>query len=196
MTAFPTLLLASTSPHRQALLGRLGLPFASQAPGVDERVVTGETPLQRAIRLGRAKAAAVAALRPDAVVIGSDQVASLDGGSAPVILHKPGSRANCLQQLQSMSGRVVRFDTGLTVMQGQRAIQHADTTLVHFRRLSDTAIESYVDREPSFDCAGGFKSEGLGVTLFESVETRDPTALIGLPLIALCSGLRELGVVV
>jgi septum formation protein len=196
MTAFPTLLLASTSPHRQALLGRLGLPFTCQAPGVGEHDLAGETPPQRAARLARAKAAAVAQRHPGAIVIGSDQVASLETGGSPRILHKPGHRANCLEQLRAMSGTIARFDTALAVMHGQTVIEHADVTLVHFRALDDAAIQSYMDREPSFDCAGGFKCEGLGVTLFESVETRDPTALIGLPLIALCAALRELGLAV
>jgi septum formation protein len=196
MTAFPTLLLASTSPHRQALLGRLGAPFASVAPGVDEQERPGETPPQRAARLARAKAAAVARQQPTAIVIGSDQVASLETEAGSLLLHKPGGRANCLRQLRAMSGRTTRFVTALAVMHGETLIEHADTTLVRFRVLSDADIERYMDREPSFDCAGGFKCEGLGVTLFESVETRDPTALIGLPLIALCAALRQLGVAV
>ncbi len=194
MTAFPTLLLASTSPHRQALLGRLGAPFACVPPGVDEREQAGETPPQRAARLARAKAAAVARQHPAAIVIGSDQVASVETQAGPLLLHKPGDRANCLRQLRAMSGRTARFDTALAVMRGEFLIEHADITLVRFRVLSDADIERYIDREPSFDCAGGFKCEGLGVTLFESVETRDPTALIGLPLIALCVALRQLGV--
>jgi septum formation protein len=196
MTDFPTLLLASTSPHRQALLGRLGAPFACVAPGVDEQEQAGETPPQRAARLARAKATAVASQQPTAIVIGSDQVASLETESGHLLLHKPGDRANCLRQLRAMSGRMARFDTALAVMRGETLIEHADITLVRFRVLSDSDIERYMDREPSFDCAGGFKCEGLGVTLFESVETRDPTALIGLPLIALCAALRQLGVVV
>lgn len=196
MTAFVPLLLASTSPHRQALLGRLALPFTCQAPGVDEHDLAGETPPQRAVRLARAKALAVADQHPDAIVIGSDQVASLEFDGRLQILHKPGNRATCQQQLRAMSGKTARFDTALAVAHGKTLIEHIDTTLVRFRRLDDDAIDSYMDREPSFDCAGGFKCEGLGVTLFESVETRDPTALIGLPLIALCSGLRQLGVAV
>ena len=182
-------------------LERLGLPFSCRAPEVDEHELAGETPPGRALRLARAKAAAVAAAvaavageQPTAIVIGSDQVASLDTGEGARILHKPGNRANCLQQLRAMSGRTARFDTALAVVQGRQLIEHADVTLVRFRALDDAAIESYMDREPSFDCAGGFKCEGLGVTLFESVETRDPTALVGLPLIALCAALRRLGV--
>lgn len=196
MTAFPTLLLASTSPHRQALLNRLGLIFGCQAPGVDECDLDRETPPHRAARLARAKAVAVADKHPGAIVIGSDQVASVATAGAPLILHKPGDREICYRQLKAMSGRTTRFDTALAVVHGQKVIEHTDTTLVRFRTLDDLAIESYIDREPSFDCAGGFKCEGLGVTLFESIETRDPTALIGLPLIALCAALRQLGVAV
>src|SRR5690349_18934117 len=129
MTDFPTLLLASTSPHRQALLGRLGAPFASLAPGVDEQEHAGEMPPQRAARLARAKAAAVARQQPTAIVIGSDQVASLATEAGHLVLHKPGDRGNCLRQLRAMSGRTARFDTALAVMHGETLIEHADITL-------------------------------------------------------------------
>jgi len=192
MTPNPPLLLASTSPHRRALLGRLGLAFECHAPGIDEDELPGEAPPARAARLALAKARAVAAAFPGAIVIGSDQVASL-GAS---LLHKPGDRETCRRQLMAMAGQTVRFDTALAVVQDDLVLEHLDLTLVQFRQLDPAAIESYMDREPSFDCAGGFKCEGLGVTLFESIESRDPTALVGLPLIAVCAALRRLGVVV
>ena len=194
--AIPILLLASTSPHRRALLDRLGLAFDCQAPGVSEEEIAGEAPGVRAARLALAKARAVAEAHIDAIVIGSDQVASLDGATGPTILHKPGDHETCRRQLRAMSGRTVRFDTAVAVLRGERVLQHTDVTLVRFRHLDDLAVESYIEREPSFDCAGGFKCEGLGVTLFEAVETRDPTALIGLPLIAVCALLRRSGVAV
>ena len=192
MTPNPPLLLASTSPHRRALLVRLGLAFECHAPGIDEDELPGEAPPARAARLALAKARAVAAAFPRAIVIGSDQVASLDAS----LLHKPGDRETCRRQLMAMAGQTVRFDTALAVVQDDLVLEHLDLTLVQFRQLDPAAIESYMDREPSFDCAGGFKCEGLGVTLFESIESRDPTALVGLPLIAVCAALRRLGVVV
>ena len=192
MTPNPPLLLASTSPHRRALLVRLGLAFECHAPGIDEDELPGEAPPARAARLALAKARAVAAAFPGAIVIGSDQVASL-GAS---LLHKPGDRETCRRQLMAMAGQAVRFDTALAVVQDDLVLEHLDLTLVQFRQLDPAAIESYMDREPSFDCAGGFKCEGLGVTLFESIESRDPTALVGLPLIAVCAALRRLGVAV
>jgi septum formation protein len=193
MTTNRPLLLASTSPHRRALLARLGLPFQCVAPGVEEDERPGEMPAARAARLALAKAQAVALRHPDAVVIGSDQVASTTE-VRPRLLHKPGDRETCRRQLQSMSGLGARFDTAVAVVFGPRVEAFADLTIVQFRVLDAAAIERYIDREPSFDCAGGFRIEGLGVTLFESVETRDPTALVGLPLIGLCAALRRLGV--
>jgi septum formation protein len=190
----PALLLASTSPHRRALLARLGLPFDCVAPAVTETTLPDEAPATRAVRLALAKARAVSSTHPGAIVIGSDQVASLAGTAGPRLLHKPGDRATCRQQLRAMSGQTVRFDTAVAVILGGAELTHSDITQVHFRELHDAAIESYMDREPSFDCAGGFKCEGLGVTLFESIESRDPTALIGLPLIWVCGALRRLGV--
>jgi septum formation protein len=188
------LLLASTSPHRKALLERLQLPFQCLAPGVDEEVQPGEAPTERAARLALTKASALAAQHPQAIVIGSDQVASLDAGGNPQLLRKPGNRENCRRQLAALSGHCARFDTALAVLHAGRVITHIDLTRVQFRTLDAATIESYLDREPSFDCAGGFKCEGLGVTLFEWVESRDQTALVGLPLIALCAALRQLGV--
>jgi septum formation protein len=194
MTANTLIVLASTSPHRRALLARLGLPFQTQAPDVPENEQPGEVPAARANRLALAKARAVAAAHLGAIVIGSDQVASLEGPSGPLLLHKPGNRATCRQQLQAMSGRAVRFDTAVAVIQGSTELLHVDLTQVRIRHLEEASIESYMDREPSFDCAGGFKCEGLGVTLFESIESHDPTALVGLPLIWVCAALRRLGV--
>jgi septum formation protein len=192
MTTHTPLVLASTSLHRRMLLERLQLPFTCKAPGVDEQDLPGEAPPERASRLALAKAAAVAALHPQAIVIGSDQVASLEVNGKVQVLHKPGNRETCRRQLAALSGQCARFDTALAVLHAGQAITHRDLTLVQFRPLDEAAIESYMDREPSFDCAGGFRIEGLGVTLFEVVESRDPTALIGLPLIALCAALRQL----
>jgi septum formation protein len=190
----PAILLASTSPHRQALLARLGLPFDCLAPGVPENELPGEPPAVRAARLALTKARAVATAHTAAIVIGSDQVASLGGPAGPVLLHKPGNRSTCREQLRAMSGKTVRFDTAVAVIHGTAVLTHADLTQVRFRVLDDAAIETYMDREPAFDCAGGFKCEGLGVTLFESIESSDPTALVGLPLIWVCGALRQLGV--
>jgi septum formation protein len=164
------------------------------APEVDEQLVHGELPQDRALRLARAKASTVARLHPGAIVIGSDQVASIGEGDAAQILRKPGDRDTCRQQLLAMSGRTARFDTGVVVARDVALHSHLEPTLVHFRSLQVGDIDSYMDREPSFDCAGGFKCEGLGVTLFEAIETRDPTALIGLPLIWLCAAFRDTGV--
>jgi septum formation protein len=190
----PAILLASTSAHRRALLARLGLPFDCAAPSVPETLLPGELPASRAARLALAKARAVATANPAAIVIGSDQVASLAGPAGTQILRKPGDRATCRAQLHAMSGQSVRFDTAAAVIHEDIQLTHTDLTLVTFRELDDAAIESYMDREPSFDCAGGFKCEGLGVSLFESIQSRDPTALVGLPLIWLCGALRRLGV--
>ena len=195
MTPIPLLILASTSPYRRDLLARLGLAFECRSPGIGEDEQPGEAPAGRAARLALAKARAAVAFFPGAIVIGSDQVASLDTGT-PALLHKPGDRETCRRQLAAMSGRTVQFDTALAVVRDSVVLEHLDTTLVHFRHLDAAAIESYMDREPAFDCAGGFKCEGLGVTLFDSIETRDPTALVGLPLIAVCAALRRLGVAV
>lgn len=189
----PPILLASTSVHRRALLSRLGLPFDALAPPVDEAEIPGEAPPERALRLARAKAAAIASQHADALVVGSDQVASL-AGSGIEVLHKPGDRATCRRQLLAMSGRVAHFDTAVCLRHGEVELTHVDTTLVHFRELTAAEVDHYMDREPSFDCAGGFKCEGLGVTLFRAIETRDPTALVGLPLIWLCEALRRMGV--
>lgn len=189
------LVLASTSPYRRVLLERLGLPFQSRSPEVDEALHAGEAPADRSLRLAVEKARAVAARLPGALVIGSDQVASLAADGAVEILRKPGNRERCVEQLGLMSARTAHFHTTVAVATGDgRILTHADLTQVRFRELGAGEIADYVEREPSFDCAGGFKCEGLGVSLFESVVTDDPTALVGLPLIGLCRLLREAGV--
>ncbi len=184
------LILASTSRYRRELLGRLGLAFDVARPETDETPQPGEAPAKLAWRLAEAKAAAVAAQRPDAWVIGSDQVAEFDG----LPIGKPGGREAAIAQLGAMSGREVRFCTGLCVLRdGQAALSELDVTVVRFRELGASEIERYVDAEQPFDCAGSFKSEGLGIALFEAIESRDPTALIGLPLIATARLLRRAG---
>jgi septum formation protein len=187
----PQLILASTSRYRQALLERLGIPFIALAPETAEDTLAGELPPDRALRLSVAKAQAVARRRPDAVVIGSDQVASI--GSR--ILDKPGNAARCRSQLAAASGSSARFHTGCAVIAPREGIRlvHIDTTTVFFRSLTGPEIERYVEREQPLDCAGGFRVEGLGISLFESIESRDPTALIGLPLIWLAGALRRAG---
>lgn len=185
----PSLILASTSRYRQELLARLRLPFEAVAPEVDETPLAGEAPAALAERLALAKARAVAATRPDAIVLGSDQVADLDGQA----LGKPGSHAAAQAQLRLMSGRVVVFQTAVAVVaRGLAAIERAEVR-VRFRALSDAAIEAYLHADQPYDCAGSAKVESLGIALLESVESDDPTALIGLPLIRTCSLLRRAG---
>jgi len=190
-SAPPRILLASTSRYRRELLARLAVPFDIAAPHVDEAHLPGETPPQRASRLALAKAQAVAALAPAAVVIGSDQVA-VCGES---ILDKPASAAACQAQLAQLSGGEARFLTAVAVACAARGYLETftDTTVVRFRTLTAEEIRRYVELEAPYDCAGGFRSEGLGVALFESVESRDPTGLIGLPLIRVAACLRALG---
>jgi len=183
------LILASTSRYRRDLLARLRLDFEVARPEVDESSLPGETPSVLARRLASAKAAAIAARSPHAWVIGSDQVADLGGRS----LGKSGGREAAIAQLREMSGRPVAFRTAVCLMRGGASFDAFDTTLVHFRHLDDAEIERYVDAEQPFDCAGSFKSEGLGIALFDAIETQDPTALIGLPLIATARLLREAG---
>jgi septum formation protein len=186
----PDLILASTSAYRRALLERLGLPFATVRPEVDESPRPGEHPQTLAVRLARAKAEAVAATAGPAWVIGSDQVAELDGRA----LGKPGTTDNAIAQLRSMSGHEVRFLTALCLAGPDgRRFEALDVTTVHFRALGDDEIARYVERERPLDCAGSFKSEGLGIALFEAIDNRDPTALIGLPMIATARLLREAG---
>jgi len=192
----PPLILASTSRYRRALLERLGVPFSCIAPDVDEAFLPGESAAALVTRLARAKAAAVASQNPQAWVIGSDQVAVLvPAGGKEVILGKPGTAARCIQQLQECSGQMLSFITGVAILQhesGQRR-EFIDTTRVRYRTLDLSTIERYVEREQPLDCAGGFKSEALGITLCESIESVDPTGLIGLPLIRVAALLREAG---
>ena len=184
------LLLASTSPYRRELLSRLCIPFDVVRPEVDEAPLSGESPLALARRLAAAKAEAIATREGDAWVIGSDQVAELDGRP----LGKPGNRDAALAQLASMSGRSVAFRTAVSVMHRDLGRFDAiDTTVVRFRGLAAEEITRYVDIEQPFDCAGSFKSEGLGIVLFDAIETSDPTALVGLPLIATARLLRQAG---
>lgn len=186
----PDLILASTSVYRRTLLERLGLSFATARPEVDESPRPGEPPQTLAVRLARAKAQAVAATAGPAWVIGSDQVAELDGQA----LGKPGTTDNAIAQLRSMSGREVRFLTALCIAGPDgRRFEALDVTTVHFRTLGGDEIARYVERERPLDCAGSFKSEGLGIALFEAIDNRDPTALIGLPMIATARLLREAG---
>lgn len=184
------LVLASTSPYRRELLARLRLPFDTARPEVDETPHQGESAEALAGRLARLKAAAIASTDAAAWVIGSDQVATFDGR----VLGKPGERTNAIAQLQAMSGRDVMFLTAVALARGGDApMLHVDATRVRFRTLSTAEIERYIDAEQPFDCAGSFKSEGLGTVLFDAIDTCDPSALIGLPLIATARLLRQAG---
>ncbi len=186
-----TLILASTSAYRRALLSRLGLAFEVAAPHVDETPLALEHPREMTVRLARAKARAIAENRVDAWVIGSDQAAACGAR----LLGKPGNSDRCIEQLQLCSGNRVEFFTAVSVMNPSRGFaRHGlNRTRVTFRHLSGREISRYVEREAPFDCAGGFKCEGLGISLFESIDSDDPTALIGLPLIELCRLLRHAG---
>src|SRR5688572_6323049 len=185
----PPIILASTSPYRRELLARLQLPFTMRSPEAIEDAIDGEPPAAMAARLALAKAKSIMA--PDAIVIGSDQVASLDGR----VMRKPGSAEIAVAQLRAAQGKSVLFHTGVAVVAAGTGttLQHVDRTEVIFRRLDDTALERYVQLESPLDCAGSFKSEGLGVALFERISSEDPTALIGLPLIFVADALRKLG---
>jgi len=186
------LVLASGSPYRRLLLERLRIPFQTDSPDIDESPHPGETALALVSRLAAAKAVAVSERHPNAVVIGSDQAALC----RDEIVGKPGSATASIAQLSRASGQAVRFLTAVCVLGpgGQRVAQHVDTTTVHFRTLSHSEIERYVAIEQPFDSAGAFKAEGLGVALFERIESQDPTALIGLPLIWLSQALKRAGV--
>jgi septum formation protein len=187
-----TLVLASTSPFRRELLRRLGLDFQTAAPECDETRLGNEPPQLLVKRLAEAKARAVAHGFPDGLIIGSDQVACLD----EQVLGKPGTRERALEQLRQASGRCVTFETGLCLYDARsdEAQILCEPFQVHFRELSETEIAGYVDREKPFSCAGSFKSEGLGIVLFDRLEGADPTSLIGLPLIRLSELLRSAGV--
>jgi septum formation protein len=187
------LILASSSAYRRELLSRLQLPFEVMVPDLDESPLPGESPEGTALRLARAKAEAVAQRAgPDAVVIGSDQVATLDG----LQIGKPGNHANALVQLQLMRGRRVTFHTALCVWDARAAdpVQLANVqTFVTVRDLPDAELDAYLHIEQPYDCAGSAKNEGLGIALLEQIDSSDPTALTGLPLIALTSMLRRAG---
>lgn len=184
------LVLASTSRYRRELLGRLGLPFEVDRPEVDEAPLAGESPEGTAVRLARAKASAVAVRHTGAWVIGSDQVADLDGRA----LGKAGAREPALAQLQACSGQRVVFHTALCLLRNDGSpLAALDRTEVVFRTLDRDDILRYLDAEQPYDCAGSFKCEGLGITLFEAIHSQDPTALVGLPLIALSRALRAAG---
>lgn len=183
------LILASSSPYRRDLLSRLGVAFEVLSPDVDEQRQPDELPGALALRLAELKARTIAISRPNALVIGSDQVAHLDGE----FLGKPGNAHHAEHQLGLASGKEVEFLTGLTIVDaGTGTIRrHLDHTIVVFRELAPAEIARYVALDKPFDCAGGFRSEGLGIALFEKIRTDDPTALIGLPLIATARMLRE-----
>ena len=186
------LILASTSRYRRELLNRLHLPFDVQAPEVDETALDGETPRELAERLALEKARAVAARFPEAVVIGSDQVAELAGEA----LGKPGDHARATAQLRRMRGQALVFQTAVAVVCEATGFVQRDLAPVRvvFRELSDAAIEQYLRAEQPYDCAGSAKSEGLGIALLSAIDSDDPTALVGLPLIRTCRMLRAAGV--
>jgi len=191
-TALPRLVLGSSSTYRRELLSRLGQPFETCSPDVDESATPGETPLALAQRLALAKAQAVAAgFDDDVVVIGSDQVADLGG----LALGKPGSHEAATAQLKVLRGRVARFHTAVCVARPRTGqwLQAIDTVTVSFRSLSDDDIETYLRREQPYDCAGSAKCEGLGIVLLDRIDSADPTSLVGLPLIATARLLREVG---
>ena len=187
------LVLGSTSPYRRELLERLRLPFTVAAPETDETPLPGEAPRALALRLALAKAQAVAALHPEAVVIGSDQVADLDGEP----LGKPGNHARASAQLRRMGGRTVVFQTAVAVVCAASGFSEVDIAPVEvrFRPLDDATIERYLRAEQPYDCAGSAKSEGLGIALLEAIHSDDPTALVGLPLIRTARLLRAAGLV-
>ncbi len=188
----PPLILASTSRYRRELLERLRLPFEVTSPEVDETALPGEAPRPLAERLARAKARAVAALHPRAVVIGSDQVCDLDGQA----LGKPGGHANAARQLRQLSGHTAVFHTAVAVVQVSTGLELSAlaSVRVRFRALTDPEIERYLHLDQPYDCAGSAKCETLGITLLESIESDDPTALIGLPLIHTARLLRLAGI--
>ena len=192
--ALPALILASTSPYRAQLLGRLGLPFTAVPPKVDESPQPGEHPGLLCCRLAEAKARAVAGNHPGALIIGSDQLAVLGDR----ILTKPGNHARAVEQLSALSGQRVVFLTGLCLLNASSRQAQVDVVpySVVFRELSSAAIDTYLRKDQPYQCAGSFKSEGLGIALFERMEGEDPTALIGLPLVRLVDMLAGEGVAV
>jgi len=188
----PRLILASSSAYRRELLGRLHLPFEAIAPHIDETPLPGEAPEATALRLAQAKAEAIARRHPGALVIGSDQVATLDGAQ----IGKPGDHARALAQLQTMRGREVVFHTALCLWDGRDGTAQVENVqvFVRFRDLPDAELDAYLRIEQPYDCAGSAKNEGLGIALLERIDSSDPTALTGLPLIALTGMLRRAGV--
>jgi len=192
MTPHPRLILASTSRYRRELLERLRLPFEAIAPDVDETPHPGEAPAALAQRLALAKARVVALQHPEAVVIGSDQVADLDGSP----IGKPGTHERAVAQLRSMRGRSVVFHTAVAVLRNDRAFAGTACVpvTVKVRHLGDAEIEHYLRAEQPYDCAGSAKAETLGIALLDAIESDDPTALIGLPLIRTCALLRAAGI--
>jgi len=185
------LVLGSTSAHRRQLLERFGIPFTVAASNVDETPLPGESPVDLAHRLARSKAEAVAKRHTNCLVIGSDQLAVCGAD----VLGKPASGERAIAQLRKLSGQRVTFNTAVHLLNSDTGANegHLDVTTVHFRKLSDDEIQRYVARDRPYDCAGGFKIEALGVTLFNRVESNDPTGLIGLPLIWLAGALRRHG---
>ena len=192
MASLSPIVLASGSRYRRALLERLGVAFEWVAPEVDESAIQGEATSATALRLALLKARAVAQRFPNAVVIGSDQVASCDG----VRIGKPGNHANALKQLEFMSGKAALFETALAVLEATtgKVLSRVVPCRVTFRPLKRAIIEAYLEREQPYDCAGSAKAEGLGIALIARIETDDPTALIGLPLIALTELLAAVGI--
>lgn len=189
------LILASTSRYRRELLERLRLPFECQPPGVDETVIPGELPEPLSLRLSVEKARAVALRHPDAVVIGSDQTASIDGRTS---IGKPGTHERAVEQLRAASGRELVFHSSMAVLRLQDGFDRRVTvnTRVRFRQLTEDEIEGYLRAETPYDCAGAAKCEGLGISLLDAIDSTDPTAIIGLPLITLSRILREAGLAV
>jgi len=189
----PQLILASTSPYRREFLKRLGLPFYSKDPQVDETAQADETALKLAGRLARAKTDRIAKKTTSInyVIIGADQAASIDGQ----LLRKPSARHNALRQLMACQGKTISFYTACCVidLRSGGVLQYTDHTQVQFLTLHKAQLERYIDLEKPFNCAGGFKAEGLGISLFKSITSTDPTALLGLPLIWLASTLRKIG---
>ena len=193
ISSAPRLILASSSAYRRELLARLHLPFEAIAPHIDESPLPGEAPEATALRLARAKAEAIALRHPGALVIGSDQVATLDGAQ----IGKPGDHPRALAQLQTMRGREVVFHTALCLWDGRvtDSVQVENVQVfVRFRDLPDAELDAYLRIEQPYDCAGSAKNEGLGIALIERIDSLDPTALTGLPLIALTGMLRRAGV--
>jgi septum formation protein len=192
ISSAPRLILASSSAYRKELLSRLQLPFDVAVPDIDESPLPGETPSATALRLAREKAAAVAAKHPGCLVIGSDQVATLDDEQ----IGKPGSHAAALAQLQKMRGREVVFHTALCLWDGRNSESYIEDiqTVVKFRDLPDHELDAYLRIEQPYDCAGSAKNEALGIAILERIDSSDPTALTGLPLIALTGMLRRAGV--